>query len=363
MAETPSITRNQPNISEQVKQRASQPIEDESPVLDYDGDITQVVSTGSTLLDLAISGGRVRGGGIPLGIIVEVFGPSGTGKTVLLCELAGDIQRKNGPIRFYDPEARINKSFASMFGVTLRDEDYETPDTVTALFKDIREWKPESAPLYGLFADSLAALSTDVEMEKDEGDKMGGRRAKEFSQEMRKTCRIIQKNNYLVVCSNQVRQNMNAGPYEPKYSTPGGEAVKFYSSLRLHFKKSSKIKATKKFNGKEIERVIGVETLVEVAKSSIWKPYGTAPLTIIFDYGIDDIRQSLAFLKTYGKSSIYSIPPTVKNNEEIPLNNSMEKSIAIVEARGYEEYVREATIDLWEQIELSFESNRKDKGR
>lgn len=104
--------KDSPKLSDQMKRRVEEPV---APLMEYDGSIGTVISTGSTLLDLAISGGRVRGGGIPGGIFVEAFGPPSSGKTVLLCEIAGAIQRQGGEVMFYDPEARLNKKFAEVF--------------------------------------------------------------------------------------------------------------------------------------------------------------------------------------------------------------------------------------------------------
>ena len=342
-------------LSTQMKRKSLKPVMEEKK--DYDGDFGTIISTGSTLLDLAISGGRVRGGGLPGGILVEAFGPSGSGKTVLLSEIAGAVQRQGGEIMFADPEARLNKQFASMFGLDLSDEAYSRPDTVTDLFKSINEWAPKSFKkklINGIFADSLAALSTKMEMENKEGDKMGMRRAKEFSEELRKSARTLVKNNYLMVCSNQVRVNMDAGPYGQKYITPGGEAIGFYSSLRLRFTKPEKIKDKVKVVGKEVTRVIGVEVLIDVFKSSIWKPYRTAPVCILFDYGIDDIRANLQYIKDYTKNNKYYVGET-------ELDISLEKSIKMVERDALEDELKEQVIDLWEVIESKFEKERKPK--
>jgi len=275
----------------------------------------------------------------------------------LLSEIAGAVQRQNGEIMFHDPEARLNKQFAQIFGLDLKDELYKVPNTVTEVFKEVRNWEPEKvkkSTIHGVFADSLAALSTDTEMEKEEGDKMGMRRAKEFSEELRKTCRMITKNNYLMVCSNQVRVNVDAGPYAQKYTTPGGEAVGFYASLRLRTMKPEKIYEKVKVAGKEVKRVIGVETQIEVFKSSIWKPYRTATISILFDYGIDDIRANLQFLKDYTKETTYCLGVT-------KLGQSMDESIKMVEKQGLEKELKEAVIDLWENIESKFENERKSK--
>jgi len=348
-----SRTKEMP-LHDQIKRRVSERIEPK----EYEGDFGVVVSTGSTLLDLAISGGHVRGGGIPLGILVEIFGPSGCGKSVLLSEIAGNIQRTGGSIMFHDPEARLNAQFAKMFGLEITDKNYDAPDLVTQVFKGVRDWQPESKQgvINGVFADSLAALSTDLEMENKEGDKMGMRRAKEFSEELRKTCRIIKQKNYLMVCSNQVRVNMDAGPYGQKYVSPGGEAVGFYSSLRLRATRPEKIQSKVKVVGKEIKRPIGVRVEYEVFKSSVWKPYRTAPVTILFDYGIDDIRENLQFIKNYTKNTVYMV-------RDQKLDVSLEKSIAMVEDDGLESVLKDEVIDLWEEIESKFDSDRKPKIR
>ena len=339
-------------LSKQMKEKVDKVKEKKE---ELDGNFGTVISTGSTLLDLAISGGRVRGGGIPGGILVEAFGPSGSGKTVLLSEIAGAVQRQGGAVMFHDPEARLNTQFARMFGLELADKDHHKPDRVPEVFSAVRKWEVDNPKVInGVFADSLAALSTTTEMDNDDGDKMGMRRAKEFSEELRKTCRIIKQNNYLMVCSNQVRQNLDAGPYGQKYTTPGGESIGFYSSLRLRFAKPEKIKVKRKIAGKEESRVVGVEVLVEVFKSSIWKPYHTAPITILFDYGIDSIRDELQYIKDKTASKVYTI-----GSES--LSNSLEESIKIIEQDGLEKELKEEVITLWEDIESKFETERKPK--
>ena len=345
-------TKKEPEkLSEQISRAVSKRSSPTTP--QYDGS-SRVVSTGSTLLDLAISGGRFREGGIPTGILVEVFGPSGAGKTVLLCQIAGNIQKMSGEIMFHDPEARLNKQFASMFGLDPETIEYAIPNTIPEVFKSIREWIPDEddKQLHGIFADSLAALSTDMEMTKDEGDKMGMRRAKEFSEELRKTCRIISQKDVLVVCSNQIRQNLDAGPYGSKYKSPGGEAIGFYSSLRLRCKSAEKIKVKKKIKGKDHERIVGVKTEIEVFKSSVWKPFRSAEVYIIYDYGIDDIRANLRYLKTNTGSSIYQVGET-------KLGKSLSDAIHQVEEDGLERELKDEVISLWNEVESKFEEHRK----
>lgn len=342
-------------LSEQVKNKNTNK---EKALLSYDGDFVKKVSTGSTLLDLAISGGRVQGGGLPGGILVEIFGPSGSGKTVLLSEIGGDIIRKGGELKFNDPEARLNPVFAKMFGLELEEKNYHRPNTVPDVFKAVRTWKPEGeGVIHGIMADSLAALSTDQEMDKEEGDKMGMRRAKEFSEELRKTCRILAQNNYLMVCSNQIRENVDPMSFQ-KYNSPGGLAIGFYSSLRLRtmFAKEKNVKKEKKFHGRDVTRIIGVNIEVEVFKNSIWKPSHSAPVTIIFDYGVDDIRQNLKFIKLYSGKNTYTLGVD-------SLGVSLEDAIKKIEDNGQEEVLRQEVIVLWNKLESQFDSNRKTKIR
>jgi recombination protein RecA len=324
---------------------------------ELDGNTEVMVSTGSTLLDLAISGTRVKGGGLPGGIFAEIFGPSGSGKTVLLCEIAGAIKRLGGEIMFKDPEARLNKTFAQIFDLDVDTIDYDTPNTVPQVFKPVREWEPKAIGINGILADSFAALSTDMEME--DSDKYGMRRAKEFSEELRKTCRIITQKNFLMVASNQVRENIDAAnKFSPKWVSPGGQAVPFYASIRLRMASVEKEykKITLKTSGKEERRIIGVTTTVEVFKSSVDKPFRQAPVSIIFDYGIDDIRQNLVFVKKHTKSTTYTV-------NDVSVGPSLDKAILKVEELQLEKKLKRQTITLWEEVEASFESKRKPKRR
>lgn len=345
-------------LSQQVKNKVKRSKEEVAESGNNVCDFSTVISTGSTLLDLAISGGRVRGGGLCGGIFVEIFGPNGSGKTVLLCEIAGDVQRKGGSVRFDDPEARLNTQFASMFDLNTDDIDYSAPDTVTQVFENIRSWEPSTPKkINGTFTDSLAALSTNIEMENDEGDKMGMRRAKEFSEGLRKNARILANKNYLMVCSNQIREKADAGSYGKKTESPGGKAIGFYASVRLEVDSPEKIWVEKTLKkGKKVKKVIGIKSTVNVFKNSLDKPYRSAPVYIIFDYGVDDIRANLQYVKEYKGLSTYSV-----NGEAI--DNSMEVAIKYVEENDLVEVLKEEVIDLWESIEAKFETTRKPKKR
>lgn len=340
-------------LSTQVKRQTNKKREEES---ERTFNFNTVISTGSTLLDLAISGEILRGGGIPGGILVEVFGPSGCGKTVMLCEIAGAIQRQGGNISFFDPEARLNIQFARMFDFDTDKMKYKRPDTVREIFRPFRKIKSNEKPtvINGIIADSLAALSTDMEME--DKDKMGMRRAKEFSEELRKSCRIMADNNILMVCSNQIRQNFDAGPYGPKNRTTGGKALEFYSSLRLECMNPIKIPKKIKIHGKTFKKIVGVTTSVKVCKNSIASPYNIAPVTIIFDYGIDDTRENLKYVKQITGAKSYMV-------NDIQLGKSLNEAIKMVESDKLVRKLRNQVINLWTEINNKFKEERLPKRR
>jgi recombination protein RecA len=344
------------SLGNQLRAHVKKSISPENPLI-YSGNSKIMIHTGSTLLDLAIAGKVKRGGGIPGGILMEVFGPEGSGKTVLLCEIGGAIQRLGGDNLFNDPEARLNSAFAKVNGLDIGQITIEEPDTVTEVFDNIRKWVPKGkGKINGILTDSLAALSTSMEMEKEDGDKMGMRRAKEFSEGLRKVCRILKQENYIMACSNQIRQNADAVAYGEQFTVPGGKAIAFYSSLRLRFFKPEKVMKVRKIRGKDVKDAIGTKVQIEVYKNSCDRPYRKCFIYIDFRYGIDDIRANLQFLKDFSYRSMYTI-------DEIQLDKSIDESIRMVENEHLEADLREAVIDLWEEIEQSFETKRKQKER
>ena len=321
------------------------------------GNFEYMISTGSTLLDLAISGGIVRGGGIPGGIMLELSGPSGAGKTSLMAEMCTSAQSRGGKIKILDPEGRLNKDYCEKFGLRITPEDYGRPDTVKEVFEIIEEdWgvesKPENKTIDVIGVDSIAALSTEMEMESE--DKMGGKRAKDFSAGLRKTARLIAQNNRIVVFTNQERDSMAS--FGPRRTTPGGMAVKYYASLRIRVSLDKKIERKVKVV-KEEKRIIGIESLCEVIKSSIDEPYRTAPVFIIFNYGIDDTRANLQWLKDHSgaeKYGVVSVQQYVAMNAAIEFYETNPERIL---------QLKNAVIDLWEEIDEALKIERKPKSR
>lgn len=318
------------------------------------------LSTGSTLLDLCIAGKRCEDGGIPGGIILEVYGPPGSGKTAILSEICSSSQRKGGKVQFMDPEARLDSEYARIYGVKLEAENYSRPNTVSEVFGLVFGWEPDN-PLKSdntsrfckainvIATDSLAALSTDIELEK--GDKMGMRRAKEFSEGLRKTARIIRNNNWVIACSNQVRE----GDYGE--TTPGGHAIPYYASLRIRVGQVGKIERKAKLpSGKEVKKVIGIESECYVKKSTIDDPYRACSIFIEFGHGISDIMGNLQYIKdTYG-NSMYECPDNKKYQ-------GVDQAIIHVEELNLQTQLRQLTIKTWREIEEKFNRPRAPKIR
>lgn len=317
-------------------------------------DMRNVLSTGSTLLDLAISGKRRRGGGVPGGIMIEISGPESSGKTAILAEISSNSQSKGGDVLFLDPEARLDKEYAEIYGLVLSDtaNNYKRPNTVKEMFKELWEWKPanESSDIINVIsADSLAALSTEMEM--DEEDKMGMKRAKDFSEGFRKSCRMLASNNWLLACSNQLRESTTGGT-----DSPGGKAIKYYASVRMTIKqdfKNGKIIRQKKIAGVDVKKVQGINSTCRIIKSSVDNPFREAPVSIIFGYGIDDIRANLEYYKDMtGDGKYYG-----------GKFSTIDKAIDYVEENELEAELKEKVIDLWEDIEEQFTIRRKTKQR
>ena len=302
---------------------------------------------------MAISGEKVRGGGIPGGIVVEIFGPSSAGKTSILSEICASALKRQGCVRLLDPEARIDEEYSRIFGVELDKTDYHRPDTVKEMFDLIYKWNPKEGLACNVIAtDSLAALSSKLEMS-DKGDKMAGRRiAKDFNEGLRKTCRLIKKNNWLVVNTNQIRMD------DTGEITPGGKGWPFYASLRIRVGPPAQdkyIKKTVKYMNKDYERTVGIKSTCTIKKSSIGIPYRLCNVYIIFNYGIDDIRANLQYIKGITGETTYDVFDRKCR--------SMADAIDHIEKNNLVSDLKERTIDYWEEINNKFKVQRTPKVR
>ncbi len=326
----------------------------DAPVESDDFDFGKVISTGSTLLDLAISGKRIRGGGIPGGILVSIQGKSSAGKSALLAEMAASVQIRGGETRFLDTEARLDRQFAKVFGMSIPEESILLSDCVEDMFSDYAAWVPGDDNEINLYAvDSLSALCSRMEM--DDKDLMGTKKAKVLSEGFRKYARHLQKSGNIMACTNQLRQTMTG-----QEKASGGNAQGFHSSLTLsvkpRFAGGSKIVKKKKLpSGKTIEKQVGTYSEVSIIKSSIDDPFRKAEICIKFESGIDDVSMNLQYLKTMQKTTAYDVyDKTIA---------SLEKAAIYIEEHDYEDRLREDVINMWEATEALFASGRKKKVR
>lgn len=352
------IKRKKTTVEEQPKEapkkKSKTPVVTKQPIFPT-VNLNRMISTGSTLLDLAISGGKVRGGGIPAGIMMELFGPSSSGKTTLLVEIGASVQDKGGEVDVADPEARLDRAYTEMHGLQIPADHYSRPDTVNQVFDEIYKWDPVKEDVVNMYAaDSIAALCSDLELGED-GDKRGQKKAKDLSEGCRKTARVISKANKLVVFTNQERQS------EYGKTTPGGFAVGYHSSLRIRIARVSRIEPEKTVKGtkKKIKKTIGILSEATIIKSSIDDEYRKAPLYIVFGFGIDDIRANLQWYKEMTASTTYESFGH-SSNEGF---SSMDAAISNIEKNNLEGDLREIVIDLWGDIEEQFKVTRKKKKR
>ncbi len=186
----------------------------------------------------------------------------------------------------------------------------------------------------------------------DDEHKMGMGRANEFSQGLRKSARMFSKKNVLMVCSNQLRDSPTGK------TTPGGNAIPFYSSVRMevmpHFP-ISKIKREKTIRGVKQTKIIGIHSDVTITKNSLDDPFRKVPIYIIFGYGIDDVRGNLTWLKENKGLKKYTF-----GDQEF---SGIEPAIAFIEENGLEKKLKKEVIDLWNELEDAFKTQRKPKQR
>lgn len=315
-----------------------------------------VLSTGSTLLDLCISGGRIRGGGLPGGLMVEIYGPSGAGKTAIVTELLASAQHKGGDTKIDDPEGRFDQEYARIFGCSIDKGNYKVSDQVKEVFDHLLAWNPKAEKQISIFAvDSIAALCSETEAE--EWDKRGQAKAKELTQGCRKLSTKLTGTNKVVVFTNHEKD----GEYGK--TTPGGKAVPYHSSLRIRSYNKKPIEKTKEFKttvrGSEKKRkvtsTIGIQSTCFIKKSSIDKEFRECPLFIIFGVGIDDVRANLQYVKDMTKDSVYDAFDKTYQ--------SMDAAVKYIENNNLEADLRERVIDIWEEVEAMFETERKEKVR
>jgi len=266
----------------------------------------EALPTGSIALDLALGVG-----GVPRGRIIEIYGPEASGKTTIALSIVAEAQRRGGQCAFVDAEHALDPAWAEVIGVSLDDLLMSQPDTGEQAL-EITETLIRSGALDVIVVDSVAALVPRAELEGEMGDAVMGMQARLMSQALRKLTGAISKSKTILIFTNQIRQKIGVMFGNPE-TTPGGLALKFYSSVRLDIRRIEVLK--------DGDLVIGSRHRIRVVKNKVAPPLRIAELDIMAEEGISrsggllDVAVDLALIEKKGSFFNYNGKPLAQGRE------------------------------------------------